>query len=150
LATLAVAHDQHSAIEVDVLDAQGEGLLQPEAAAVHEGRDQLGAASQMIEYGPDLGSRQDQRHPHGAFGARGVLEVIELSVEHLPEQEEEGAEGLVLGGAVDPTADGQVSEVGPDLDHAEVLCVAGAVERQEAVYPRRVRLLGAEAVATLM
>ena len=132
LSTLAVPDHEHPAAELDVLDAQGQAFVQPETAAVHEGRDQPEAAAKAAEHRADLLPRQDDRQAHGALGARGVGEAVQLPLEHCLEREQEGAEGLVLGGGADPPPDRQVGELGPDLGRAQDGKIAVAVEREES------------------
>ena len=149
LATLAVPHHQHAPAEVDVLDSQSEAFLQPQTAAVHQGCDQPQAPRQPAEQGPYLVPAQDDRQPNRALGARGVVEPFHLPLEHLSEQEEKGAESLVLGGSAYLLPHRQVGEVGSDFGRAQEGGVVVTVEGHEPPDPPRVRLLGPAAVVPL-
>src|SRR5437867_10468025 len=119
LATLAVPHHQHEPDQVDVLDSQSEAFLHPQTAAVHQGCDQPQAPPQPAEPGPYFVPAQDDRPPNRPLGARGVVEPFHLPLEHLSEQEEKGAESLVLGGSAYLLPHRQAGEIGSDFDRAQ-------------------------------
>jgi hypothetical protein len=67
-------------------------------------------------------------------------------VEHLAIEEQEGAEGLVLGGGGDVCLDGQVGQECFHLGGAHFDRVAHVVEKDVAFDPANVGLLGADGV----
>src|SRR3989442_16005743 len=68
---------------------------------------------------------------------------------HLSEQEEKGAESLVLGGSAYLLPHCQVGEIGSDFGRAQEGGGAITVEGHEPPDPPRVRLLGPAAVVPL-
>ena len=58
---------------------------------------------------------QDDGELRRAFHALDAGEEIEFSIEDLLVEEEEGAEGLILGGGGDVFLDGEVAEEGGDF-----------------------------------
>jgi hypothetical protein len=74
---------------------------------------------------------QDHGQPYRPPGARGVLELLELSPEHFPKEKEKSAEGLVPGGGADLLAGRQVGQVGPDLGRTQPGRVVVAVETRD-------------------
>ena len=89
---------------------------------------------------------QDGGQALGFLGADGINGVVELLVEHFAVEEEQGAEGLILGGGGDVPLDGQVGQEGLDLRGAHLLGVALVVEEDEAFDPVDVGLFGADGV----
>jgi hypothetical protein len=101
LRPLAITDRDLTACEVDVLDPQPAALEEAQPATVHQGSHQPGRAAKTTENGGHLGPREDLRNTHGPFGPDHVIEPLELALQHVAEQEQERAEGLVLGGGRD-------------------------------------------------
>lgn len=81
-----------------------------------------------------------------AAGGLDAVEVSKFDTEDLAVEEEEGAEGLVLGGGGDVALNGEVCEEAPDVIGAEVARVAQVVEVDVAADPADVGLFGAVTV----
>jgi hypothetical protein len=94
----------------------------------------------------DFGAGEDGGEAFGASGADGVDRLFEGFAEHGSEEEEDGAEGLVLGGGGDLAVDGKVGEEGGDVGGGEISWEAAAVEEDEAPDPAEVADFGAEGV----
>jgi len=146
LVPFGVAHDDGAALEVNILDAQAEGLEQAQAGAVEELGDELIDAGELGDDAADLVFGEDGGQMLRLFGAQGLDGGIEFPAEHLAVEEEEGGEGLVLGGGGDMFLDGQVGEKGFDLLGAHLFGVALVVEEDEAADPVHIGFLGADGV----
>jgi O-acetyl-ADP-ribose deacetylase (regulator of RNase III) len=96
LASLAVADGQLVAVEVEVLHPDSQGFQQAEAAAVQQGRDQARGTIHLPQQRADLVAREDDGQALGAAGVDDVAQPLELAAEHIPVQEEQRREGLVL------------------------------------------------------
>lgn len=72
------------------------------------------------------------------------MACIEGAVKDFTVEDEEGAEGLLLGGGGDVVINGEVGEEGFDVAHAE--CVLFAVKEDEVFDPIDVGLFGADGV----
>lgn len=144
LGTLALAHNDLPLGEVEILDAQAQTLHQAEAAAIEQLCHQLVGAVECSEHQARLGAGQDGREASGLPGAGSVDRLGEGLVEHLSVQEEQRAERLVLGRGGDMLLDGEVTQEGLDLGHAQISGVALAVEEDIAPDPANVGLFGAD------
>ena len=80
---------------------------------------------------------------HRAREADCAIAPPQILVEHLAIQEQEGAEGLVLGRGSDVFLDSQVGEIGFDLGGAHFGRVTHVVEVDVALDPADVGLLRA-------
>ena len=143
---LATTDSDLMAIEVDVLHAEGEGLLEAEAGAVEELAEEAEGGLEVVEEGENVAAREDRGEVLGALGALETVERRQVEFEHLAVEEDQRAEGLVLGGGRDAAAQGEVVEEGGDLDGAHLPRVTSLVEADEFAYPAEVGLLGAGGV----
>jgi hypothetical protein len=100
------AHDLIE-IEVHVLHAKFECIVQPKPCAVEERDDNPGHASQCIQKPPYLVAAQDHRQTHRRTGTRHLLDRSDVVLQHLAIQKEQRAERLVLRRRTDPLTDGQ-------------------------------------------
>jgi len=91
-----------------------ETFHQAQAAPVEQLAHQLVIARETGDDAADLFAREDDRQVRGAAGA-GWLDCAEVLLEDFAVEEEDGGEGLVLGGGGDIFLDGQVSEEGFNL-----------------------------------
>jgi len=132
--------------EIDVFDPEAQDFEEAEATAVEEVDHEPIIPFELGKDGPDFGAGKDDRKLRRAPDAFHAGEVLELPLEDLPIKEEEGAEGLILGGGGDAAVDGEVTEEGGNLRFAQLLGVAFAMEEDEAANPIEIRLLGADAV----
>jgi len=90
----------------------------------------------------DLVPGEDGGEALGTFG-RGEEDGVNLFVEDFAVEEENGTEGLVLGGGGDVPFHGQVGQEGLDFGGAHLGGVAFAAEEDEAAHPVHVGLFGA-------
>ena len=141
--SLALAHHELAALEVDVLDAHPQRLEEAEAAAVEEGRDEARGRLHAREERAHLVAREHDGKPARALCAHGGAEPLELALEDGPVEEEMRGERLVLRRGGDAALDGEVREEGHDLERAHLVGMALSVEEDEAADPVDVGVLGA-------
>ena len=143
---LAVADDDGMVAEVDIFDAQADAFHQAQAAAVEEFCHQLRQAGHPIENGEGFLVGEDGGEGLGFFGADEVGGEVDVFLEDVTVEEEDGAEGLVLGGGSQVTLGGKVRDEGLDFLAAHVVGVAFVVEEDVAADPVYVGLFGAGGV----
>ena len=78
LLALAAANGDLAAIEIDVLHAQLETLLQAEPRAVQERRDQPRRAAELLEHLANFRDGEDDRHSCGALRLAHVANRTEI------------------------------------------------------------------------
>jgi hypothetical protein len=146
LEAFAVTNDNLALAEVDVLDAQAEALHEAQPAAIEElGRELVGAGEAAHEL-LDLFPSEDSGEVVGPTSAQGVEGNVDVEAENVTVEEEQGAEGLVLGWGGDFPIDGEVGEEGLDLGGTHVSGVAFVLVEDESTDPGQVRGFGAERV----
>lgn len=133
-------------LEVDVLHAQREGLLEAQAGAVEELAEEAEGRREPVEQGEDVAAREDVGEVGGALGAFEALERGQLHLEHLAVEEDQGAERLVLRRSRGVTPDREVVEEGRDLGGAHLARVTTLVKADEVAHPAEVRLVGAQRI----
>jgi hypothetical protein len=89
LVALAGADRQRARREVDVLDAQAEGLEQAQARAVEQRRDESRRSAEVAEHRGDLRARQHRGHTVRTLRADEVVEPGEVTAEHCSMKKEE-------------------------------------------------------------
>ena len=92
-------------------------------------------AFEVGEDGAGFGAGEDDGEFRRAGDAFDAGDEFEFPLEDLLVEEEEGAEGLVLGGGGDAAVDGEVAQEGGDFFFAEVGGVALSVEEDKAADP---------------
>jgi hypothetical protein len=92
-----------------------------------------------------LAPREDHGDPIGAPGPHDLVEPGQLLPEHVPVEEEQCAQRLVLGGRGHVVLHGQRTQKLRDLGPAHLRRMALAVEEDEAADPGDIGLLGAAA-----
>ena len=133
--TLATTDGDLTAVEVDVFYAEGEGLLEAETGAVEELAEEAEGRLELLEQGHDVAAREDGGEVLGTLGALEAVERGQVEFEHLAVEEDEGAEGLVLGGGRDAATHGEVVEEGGDLGSAHLTRVTAVVKAYERAHP---------------
>lgn len=103
LPSLALADQDFSAVEVDVLNSELQALKQAQAGAVHQRGGEIGQASQVLKDEGDFGAGEDHGNADSAFGADEVGKVRDITADDVSVQEEKRTEGLVLRGGSDPS-----------------------------------------------
>jgi hypothetical protein len=120
LPPLAVADDDLVRREVDVLHAQVTAFQQPKSRAVQEEGHEAWHAVEPLKDGAHLLTRQDDGQMLGPLGSDDIVEPRELDAEHLAIEEEQCAQGLVLGGGRDVLVNRERGQEGGDLGGAHL------------------------------
>ena len=103
-------------------------------------------AGELGEQRFDLLLGQHDRQPDRFLGTRQPVEPGQIRLEHLPIEEKQGGQRLVLSCSSDLAVDGKMVEKARDLGLAQGGWVPFAAEQDEAAYPMNIRLLGAVAI----
>jgi len=107
LPALAVVNDDLSVLEVEVLDPDAQAFVQPKSGAIEKERHEAGRPMEVLEHPSDFVASEHHRYPTRPLGADAV-ELSEILVENVAIEEEQGAQGLVLGRCADLAPDGEV------------------------------------------
>ena len=89
LATLALAHEDLAAREIEILHAQPHAFHEAHARAIEEPRHQARNAVEQCKNVTDFLACQHDRQPPRPFGAFDFPEPGQLDAEHLPVEEQE-------------------------------------------------------------
>jgi hypothetical protein len=98
-----------------------------------------------LEHPAHLRAREHDGEPRGALRAHDDVQPRQIDLQHLLVEEQEGAQGLVLGRGSDLPIDRDRGEELRDVRGTHLGGVALVVEDDEAPDPGDVRLLGAAA-----
>ncbi len=109
--------------------------------------EQVVIALKLRDDAADLGASKDDGELGRAADAFDAGDVIQLPVEDLLVEEEQGGERLILSGSSDVCLDGEVAEELRDFFFPHLGGVAFLVEKDEAADPVGVGFFGADAVA---
>src|ERR1051326_2949528 len=146
LRALPASNENLSPPEIDVLDPQGDRLVEPEAGAVQQGAEETVDPRQLLEHHLHLGAAEHD----GQAGARprpdNRAEVAERPTEHLPIEEEQRAQRLALGGGRHSALGGEAGEERRDVDLAQFAGVAEPVKPDVAPGPGYICRLGSGTV----
>ena len=129
--------DQHHApLEIDLLGPYPQGLHQAQPAAILQQRDQSRRAFDRRKEPHDLIPREDHRQAHRALGAHRVDRPIrQRPPEHLPVEEDQCLQRLVLGRCRDPATHGKIGEERGDFTGTELQRVLASMEDHEPSRP---------------
>jgi hypothetical protein len=139
---LAVAHEDLVLFKIDIFHAQVHAFHETKSTAVEQLSHELVDSFKTFEHGARFGFGQYGGQALRAAGAQGLDGLGDLLPENGMEEEENGTEGLVLGGSGDLAIDGEVIEVGFDFGFSHAARVLEIVEAQEAPDPAQVSFLG--------
>lgn len=137
LFAFAVTDGNGAVLKVNVLDPQAE------AGAVEELGHPFADAVHLVQKAKGFVAGEDGGEPLGSFG-RGKQDGLDFLVEDFAVEEEDGAEGLVLGG--DISFRGEVDQEGLDFGCAHLGGVALVVEEDETPDPVDVSVPGADGI----
>jgi hypothetical protein len=101
-------------VEVDVLHPQPDALLEPQARPVHQARHQPAVALEMSQHQPHLVPGHHHRQPDRLASPCDLPQVPEVDSQHPPVQEQDRAQGLVLGGSGNPLPGRQEGQEGQE------------------------------------
>lgn len=109
LVSLAGTDGKGCPFEVDILDPEGGALLEPQPATVDQPDHEQVNAAQVAEDPRDLLFAENHGEPPPILGADGFGDIVELLVENVAEEEEQGVECLVLGRGGNLALDGDMA-----------------------------------------
>ncbi len=141
----AIADGDGFVLEVEVFDPQTDAFHQTKARAVEQLGHEFPDSVEAVEDEADFLRGENGGDVFGAFGG-GKDDGVEVYVQDFTVEEEDGAEGLVLGGGGDMLFTGKVGEELLDFGGAHFGGVAFAVEEDVAFGPVEVGLFGAVGV----
>jgi hypothetical protein len=110
LLTLAVAHRQLAAIEIDVLHSQSRAFEQPKARSIHQGGHEPQTSREPRQDLADLVAAQDHGQALGSLGARHGLEARKGPLQNAAVQKQDRTEGLVLRRSADLAPGREIGE----------------------------------------
>ena len=132
--------------EVHVLHAQREALEETEPRSVEEARHEPRLALEALEERAHLRPREHDGQVPRPLRAHETLELPDRQPEHVPVEEHERVQRLVLRRRRHPALAGQVTQERRDLRRPEADRMALPVEEDEAPHPVDVGVLCARAV----
>jgi hypothetical protein len=147
-AAFGVVNGEMSEVEIDVLDSEAEALEDAKAGAVEEEDYKLGGALELGDDRSGLFAAEDGRQALGLSGADEVIDPGYFLSEDFSIEEEQGGEGLALGGGCDMLFDCEVGEEAVDLFGTHIARMFHVVESKEAPDPGEVSLFGADGIVT--
>ena len=147
---VALAAADHDLVggEVNILDAEPAALEHPEPGAVEQAGHEVRHTVEPLEHPAHLCPREYHGEPHGALRAHDAVQPRQIDLQHLLVEEQEGAQGLVLGRGGDLPIDRERREELRDFRGAHLGGGALVVEDDETPDPGDVRLLSATAEVT--
>lgn len=139
----AVSDEDLAVAEVYIFDAQADTFHEAKPAAEEEFCHELGKSVHFGDDGEGFPLGEDDGEGPGFLGANDVGGKVNLGLKNVAVEEEDGAEGLILGGGGDVLFGGEVGDECLDLGRAHVFWVAFVVEEDVAFDPVLVGLFGA-------
>jgi hypothetical protein len=136
------------AVEIEIFDAQLERLLKPEPSPVEQRHDEPRDSCQLVYDGAHLVNAEDDRDAYRAVCVRHVIDRSGIKTKHVPIQEQERAERLVLCRRADLLNHREVREIPTDLVAAHLRRMSLAVENNKPSNPRGVGFFCPAAVVT--
>jgi hypothetical protein len=138
---LPVAYENLPVLEIKVFNPQPHRLHEPQPRAGEQPGYQPVGARELRQQPLHLLAGEDDGYAGRVLGALDAFDVRQLDLEHVPVEEEQGAECHVLCRGGDLASDGEVGEEEADLLRPHLLRVALLVEEGEAPDPIRIRPL---------
>ena len=124
LGTLAIAHDNMTLAEINVLNPQAETFEKPQARAVEDPADQPVGIGEKIPQALDFIPCENDGNANRTFGTFERADRLEVNAKHVAVHEDKCIEGLILCGSADLSIRGEVGEEGVDFSCAHLLWVA--------------------------
>jgi hypothetical protein len=143
---LGIAEHELTLIEIQIFDSQAHALGEAQPAAVEPFGHELVGPGHAVEHLVHLALGEHDGQAFRPFSAHGLQVELERLCEDVAVQEEQGAEGLVLGGGGAVLVTGEVGKEGFDFYLTHMARVPFAVEEDEASHPVQVLAFGAQRV----
>ncbi len=138
---LALADEDLPVREVEVLHAQPEGFGEAQAGPVEQADDEAIHAPNACEHSLRLVRRQHHGEPVRPARALRPFKPSERALQHVPVEEQQGREGLILRAGDHVAVGREVGEKGRDVRFGELQRMAGTVEEDVPPDPLNVALL---------
>ena len=145
--SLAISHDDLVIVKIQILNTQAQDFHEAEAAAVHKLGHELMDPVHLRDHPLGLVTGQDGGHPLGPArpdGKEGCL--VQLHLENIPVEKENGADGLVLGGGGNCPAVHEIGDKVIDLRHAHLAGMALVMIHNVLAHPGNIGFLGAQGI----
>ena len=110
LGPLTVANHDLASLKIDIFHAQAQALHQPQPGPIDQARHQGARALHGREQAFDFMHTKHCRQACGALGPHHLVQPRKFSTEHLPIEEQQGRQGLLLRCRRDIVLDGQIGE----------------------------------------
>ena len=146
LGPLALPNDQRPLAEVHILDPQLKSLRDPQAAPVQQLSQQLMLARHHPQHLAHFVHRQHHRQATLAPRMTDLSKPGQLLAQHLAIEEEQGGQGLAVGGRCDRAIIGQVREKRLHIGAAQLGRMTKPMKADESLDPVDVHLFGAWAL----
>jgi len=138
----AIAHSDGLVFEVNILDAQADTFHQAQARAIEQLCHEFVDAVELGDDTQGLVAGEDSGEAFRSFGT-GEEDGLDVLVQDVAVEEEDGAEGLILGGSGDASFLGEVGKESLDFWGAHFAGVTFVMEEDEAFDPIHVGCFGA-------
>jgi hypothetical protein len=145
-APLTVEHGDLMHGKIDILDPELTAFRDPEPAAVEHAYHEPGGTFQEAQ---DLGHffpGHDNRDAQWSFSPHGINGLIELNIENIAIQKNNGIEGLVLGGGADLSVHGQMREKSFDLCRSHSAGMPHVMKDNILFDPGEIGLFGSDGI----
>lgn len=143
LGALGLANDDFATIQGKILHPQAQALQQTKPSTIEQVGDQPCSAIQVRKNGRDFATRQHDRQATAWRGPGYALQPGQVDCQHLPIQEQERLQRLVLGARTDLAVYGQMGQELLDLSRTEFAGMTALMVRDVLLDPAQVNLLRA-------
>jgi hypothetical protein len=139
---LSFAHDERESVEIDILHAQAQRLVDPHSGSVQQLSQQAVLALHPRKHGSDFFNREDDWQALRPFGSRHIVQPRQFHLQHGAVKEEQGGQRLVVRGGGDRPPVGEHRKVGLDLHCRHFARMPPAVKADEIARPVDVGAFG--------
>ncbi len=143
---LAVAYDDLTIFEIDILDSQPQAFAKTKAGAVEQTRHQPSVPCETRKQALRLRGGEHRGNTGRFAHSLQALEPGKRQGQNLFIEEKQRRQGLVLGRGGHPAIPGQMVEKRRDLDRPQIPRVSLSMEVDEAPDPVKIGFLRAQAV----
>src|SRR5689334_9441468 len=139
-----MAHEDDAACEVDILDAQRQAFLQPQAGTVEQCTDQPVLWCNLRQQCCDFVARQNNRNMYRRPGTADFAHPRQVDAENFTIEKEDRRQSLLVCGGGDFQYGSQVREPGLDLGSSHDARMAQVVKADVAADPEQVGFFSSE------
>lgn len=139
---LSRSNRQDLLLEVEIPDSQVHAFVQPKPGCIDDAGHQVVGSGQLIDQAPDLLGCQDNREQLGPPGSDCLCQPFDRNMQDVAAEEQQGVEGLLLGGSRYSAFYGQVTQIVAYMGSSDLLLVDGFDMVQESSDPTEIGLFG--------